>query len=84
MTKTVWSILNPMVFIIANMTAPIKAAPVSMESARAVSRENATAVYHMKILRNSDGLSYAQQTLLTMFVAALDAALIIATFMFME
>jgi len=60
MTKTVWSILNPMVFIRMNMTAPIKAAPVSIRSPRAVKIENATAVYHMRILRNSDGLSYAQ------------------------
>ena len=56
MRKTVWSMLKPMVFIITNMTAPIRAAPVSIRSARAVSSENATAVYHMKILRNSDGL----------------------------
>ena len=60
MIKTVWSILKLMVCIRMKMTAPIKTAPVSMKSARAVSRENATAVYHMKILRNSDGLSYAQ------------------------
>lgn len=59
-TKTVWSILKPVVFIITNMIAPIKAAPVSIRSARAVSNENATAVCHIKILRNSDGLSYAQ------------------------
>ena len=73
MTKTVWSILNPTVVIITNMIAPIRPAPVSIRSARAVISENATAVYHMKILRNSDGLSYAQQTLLTMFIMALTA-----------
>ena len=44
MTKTVWSILKPMVFIIMNMTMPIKPAPVSIRSARAVKIENATAV----------------------------------------
>ena len=60
MIKTVWSILKPMVCIRMKMTAPIKAAPVSIRSARAVSSENAAAVPHMEILRNSDGLSYAQ------------------------
>ena len=49
-----------MVFIIMNMTMPIKPAPVSIRSARAVKIENATAVPQMKILKNSDGLSYAQ------------------------
>ena len=60
MTKTVWSTLKPIVFIIMNMTMPIKPAPVSIRSARAVKIENATAVPQMKILKNSDGLSYAQ------------------------
>ena len=60
MIKTVWSKLKPMVCIRMKMTAPIRAAPVSIRSALAVKIENTTAVPHIKILRNSDGLSYAQ------------------------
>ncbi len=73
MTKTVWSILNPTVFIITNMIAPIRPAPVSIKSTRAVISDNATAVPHISLDKACDGLQYAQQTFRTMSNAAFDA-----------